>query len=352
MEKYKNVKILVVDDVSTNIIVFCGLLKNTGIEIDKSSNGDDAIEKIKDNKYDMIFLDHMMPEKDGIETFLEMKEKYPDKIKDVPVIMLTANIMDGMREEYIKKGFSGYLGKPINKDLLNELILNSISKEKIDKEEIKNDIESDEDNNKNEFPIINGINWDVVKNNLFEEELIKSTIKDFINLGRSSINNLDNCFNKIIESDKESISEKIKAYRIQVHSMKSSLALIGAVSLSKGAEFLEISALNENIENIKDKNQIFSNEWKRILNDLENSFKDRKNGNENVNYDTVKEYLLLLINASNDEDIDVMDEIAEGLGDYIFKGEIKEIVDNIISSIAEIDYDRTVELAKELGRKL
>lgn len=111
--KYEGVRILVVDDVEMNIKVFKGLLKKTGLVIDSALSGDEAIELIDKNHYDMIFLDHMMPGKDGVETFKELKASHNDRISGVPIIMLTANAISGVEAEYMDEGFDGYLSKPV-----------------------------------------------------------------------------------------------------------------------------------------------------------------------------------------------------------------------------------------------
>lgn len=119
---FEGIRALVVDDVSMNIKVFKGLLKSTGITIDSALSGDEAIGLIRSNEYDIIFLDHMMPEKDGIETFKELNANYSDRIKDVPVIMLTANAIAGVESEYLDQGFNGYLSKPVQREKLIECI--------------------------------------------------------------------------------------------------------------------------------------------------------------------------------------------------------------------------------------
>ncbi len=104
--------ILVVDDVAVNIMVIKELLKKTEVIFDKASSGDEAIEKCKANKYDLILLDHRMPKKDGIETFREIAATGMNT--GTPVIMLTANAESGARDEYRKIGFVDYLTKPVD----------------------------------------------------------------------------------------------------------------------------------------------------------------------------------------------------------------------------------------------
>lgn len=111
-----NARILVVDDNAINRKVFMHLLKDTRIQIDEAESGQQGITLLEQEHYDIIFLDHMMPEMDGIEALSIMREKPFGK--DVPIIMLTANAIIGAKEQYLEQGFDGFLSKPI---VLNEL---------------------------------------------------------------------------------------------------------------------------------------------------------------------------------------------------------------------------------------
>ena len=119
-EDYSDKKVLIVDDNKMNLKVATRLLKNYNIITTEVLNGYEAINKIKNNeKYDLIFLDDIMPKKNGKETLNELK-----KIKgfDIPVIVLTANVLEGMKEKYIEEGFDDYLAKPINKEELKKIL--------------------------------------------------------------------------------------------------------------------------------------------------------------------------------------------------------------------------------------
>lgn len=117
-----NSKILVVDDVKMNIIVFKGLLKGTEITIDSAMSGKECLELVKENKYDLIFMDHLMPEMDGIETFHKICEDNECINKETPVVILTANAIVGAKEMYLNEGFCGYLSKPVDRSSLIGMI--------------------------------------------------------------------------------------------------------------------------------------------------------------------------------------------------------------------------------------
>lgn len=122
--------ILVVDDVMMNIFVVEGLLKPTQIKIDKASSGDEAIEKCNETVYDLILLDHRMPEKDGIETFKVISRQGLNT--KTPVIMLTANALGGVEEEYRSLGFCDYLSKPTRVDDLEAALIRHLPAEKVE----------------------------------------------------------------------------------------------------------------------------------------------------------------------------------------------------------------------------
>lgn len=122
-----NVKILVVDDSEINLKVFTGLLKQTQMQITAVLSGRECLQQLKENTYDLVFLDHMMPEMDGIETLHAIKEE--KLCEGTPIIMLTANAIVGDKERYLKEGFDDFLSKPIIPDKLDRMILKHLDKQ-------------------------------------------------------------------------------------------------------------------------------------------------------------------------------------------------------------------------------
>lgn len=238
-EDYSDKKVLIVDDNKMNLKVATRLLKNYNIITTEVLNGYEAINKIKNNeKYNLIFLDDIMPQKNGKETLNEFK-----KIKgfDIPVIVLTANVLEGMKEKYIEEGFDDYLAKPINKEelkkILNKFLIDRksdiedtilfspnskfepLSKELLEEVELVNDIEIDKNieqieekieekkqlNYKNKkFLIENNIDVDAAEKLLGEMSTYDDALADFIkeadskyNLlqGYMKIDKLEKCYN-------------------------------------------------------------------------------------------------------------------------------------------------------------
>lgn len=124
-------RILVVDDVKVNLKVIEGLLKKTQIQIETADGGAKCIEKAYNKKYDVILLDHMMPEIDGEDALKEIRKEGCIN-RNTPVIVLTAYVMAGARERYIEKGFDDYLSKPVSGEDLEDMLIKYIKKEKND----------------------------------------------------------------------------------------------------------------------------------------------------------------------------------------------------------------------------
>lgn len=114
-------RILVVDDYPMNLEVFRGLLKRTHIQIDEAESGEECLKLLRKTQYDIIFLDHMMPGMDGIETLHIIQEQ--KLCQDVPIIMLTANAIVGDKERYLQEGFDDFLTKPIIPKKLDRMLL-------------------------------------------------------------------------------------------------------------------------------------------------------------------------------------------------------------------------------------
>ncbi len=115
-------KVLVVDDNQMNLMVIEGLLKRSGIQLDLASGGNECLAMSKQKKYDLILMDHMMPEPNGIQTLKRMREDPENANRETDVIVLTANALMGAEAEYLKEGFSAYLSKPIMVDKLEETL--------------------------------------------------------------------------------------------------------------------------------------------------------------------------------------------------------------------------------------
>lgn len=246
------VEILVVDDNSINRKVVKNLLKETGIIIDEAESGKQCLQKVRNKKYDIILLDHMMPGLDGIETLHEMKNLECNMSKDAPVIALTANAVKGAREMYLREGFDDFLSKPISYLSLEKMIKRHLTDDKIT-DETEDYSTMGIGDLLEKIPEIN-LHYAYIHNNS-PEELFDGILK-FINQIDEEAGLLEGY------ADKADDMEALKQYRIKIHTMKTSAALIGAMRLSEKARILENAAINCETDVVKRDTKQFLNDWK------------------------------------------------------------------------------------------
>ena len=222
-------KVLVVDDNSMNLLVFKNLLKKTKMKIDTAINGDEGIILTQGTKYDVIFLDHMMPDKNGIEILQELRAQNENPNCHTITICLTANAISGAKEKYIAAGFDNYLTKPINPDKLEEMFLEYLPKEKV--EVNSTDEVASTSSNENISAGYKYLNVDIgLKYSDGMEDIFKEIVEIFIDLKDENKEKLQAAFD----------SGDWKNYTIYVHALKST-SLIGGEKISELARQLEKS---------------------------------------------------------------------------------------------------------------
>ena len=263
-------KILVVDDVTMNIKVVEGLLKATKIQIDTAVSGSECLECVKTTPYQMIFLDHMMPEMDGLETLEHMKNLADNPNAQTPVIMLTANAIVGAKEEYIEAGFTDYLTKPIRETELLEMILKYLPEELvcenggqgIEKSQDAQDMEQPEAGGEGAEPLqrleqLEGLD---VKTGLTycmnEEDFYIEMLQEFLRADKAS-----QLKHFLAEEDWDN-------YRTTVHALKSTSLTIGAAHLSGEAKALEMAAKEGNMDYIRSHHDGVMDEYKELTDHL------------------------------------------------------------------------------------
>ena len=257
-------RILVVDDTEMNLSVIKNLLKQTRIRVDTAQSGFECLKMVASTEYDIIFLDHRMPEMDGMETFAKMKEMGDDgnKCMETPVIALTANAISGAREEYLKAGFTDYLTKPVDSDKLEKMLLKYLPGEKINKV----GTEPEEESLSPEYDLPE---WLLkLKDIDTEEGMINCGTEEYylIALGLFYDNIREN-----YDSIKGYFEEgNRKDYNIKVHSLKSSARLIGAKELSELARTLEEASNEDSFDEgyIKEKTPVLLSMYESFLEKL------------------------------------------------------------------------------------
>jgi len=239
---FPNARLLVVDDIATNLKVAEGLLSPYSAKVDTCLSGAEAIELVKQNKYDLIFMDHMMPEMDGIEATAAIrkieKEVSGKSGKQIPIIALTANAVVGMREMFFENGFNDFLSKPIDVSKLDEILDRWIT---IDKEQITKQITNKEE--QNQIPAIPGV--DVQKG----IALLRGSLKAYKNILSMFCKDVAERLSQLQIMPE---ADTLPAFIIQVHSLKSVSASIGAQEVSSNAAGLEAAGKAADMDFIRE----------------------------------------------------------------------------------------------------
>ncbi|MCL2050196.1 MAG: response regulator [Lachnospiraceae bacterium] len=243
-------KVLVIDDNEFNLRTAKGFLKLSKIVPDLAYCAKEGIALIKKNDYDIIFMDHMMPEMDGVEATALIREM-GGKFADLKIIAITANIYRGAREFYLKNGFNDFIAKPINLSEFQIVLKSWLPNGKIISAELKTcetcaSSENNHDNNHdnhdadneeeafvNDLAQITEIDTKIGLSRVEEEVFIYyTTVKIFHN----------NVFNECQKMTELLAEGKIDLFGTAIHAMKSILATIGAMELSEASLALELSA--------------------------------------------------------------------------------------------------------------
>ncbi|MDD6810994.1 MAG: ATP-binding protein, partial [Lachnospiraceae bacterium] len=254
-------KILVVDDNEMNLKVFLGLLKNHGMQIDTAMSGKECLARMEKNAYHIIFMDHLMPEMDGVETLRRIRELKTNRSKDAVIIILTANAVAGAREMFLQEGFADYLSKPIIAAKLEKMIQKYLPEELL----LKNEL-----GQKEEILVESGdsvkaaqsenclVDWK--EGRLFcmnDEEFYREMLQTF--LDSPSAMELRRYYE---ESDFEN-------YRIKIHAIKTNLANIGAMTASDMAKQLELALKNENnVSYVQENHEEFMKAYERVVSEV------------------------------------------------------------------------------------
>ena len=240
-----NAEFLVVDDNAMNRKVFVALLKDSKVKIDEAENGSECLHRIKQKHYDMIFLDHMMPGMDGVETFKAMATLDGNKCMGTPVIALTANAIAGAKDRYLTLGFHGFLSKPIVPAQLEKMIRDFLPEDLLEYHEPDAKDEARKQRTKKiELPDIEGIDWEYALLHFPDSNMVFQTAIDFY----ESIGFEKEAIMDIYDRLDESI---IEDYRIKVHGVKSMANTIGATALGGLAKLCEYAARDAQIDRIR-----------------------------------------------------------------------------------------------------
>ncbi|MCL2044071.1 MAG: transporter substrate-binding domain-containing protein [Treponema sp.] len=340
--------VLVVDDNTINLNVACGLLQLSQINADTAVSGRQAIEMIMQKQYDLVFMDHMMPELDGVETSKIIRASGIT----VPIIALTANAIADAKDEFLAAGMNDVLTKPIVKALFNNMLIRWLPAEKCIKmpgilpdagrtealvmtaDTFWQKIESIEG-----LSIRTGLDMVSGQRDVYEKSL-KLAIKE--------IEKCDKNLNKFLSS------ANMRGFTIEAHSMKGSLTGIGAAELSALALELENAANNDDISFCADHLPAFLERLSVLREKLEEAFAEKTqklHGAPEVTPELAKALLPIfdqLEAAFTETDFSAIDEGIKSLNAFNPEGPLKEVIEKIKDAVLVMDYDAAVEVMENI----
>ena len=264
----RDYKVLVVDDNAINRKVAVAMLESYAFRIHEASSGKAAIEMVKKHDYDMIFMDHMMPEMDGVEAMRIIRSECADTTKNTVIVALTANAIQGAREMYLENGFEDFLSKPFERVQMYELLERWIPKEY--REYIDDEIEEDK----------------VTEDDIAELFMFGVNVREAVNRKNGGIEAYMRLLNEFRMDGikrkpllcKLAQEKDYEGYEIEVHALKCTSANIGADNLSKEAKEHEQAAEEGSYGYIDRQYAQLVVDYERILNEIERVLKRKKYG--------------------------------------------------------------------------
>ncbi|MGN0167354.1 MAG: cache domain-containing protein [Acetatifactor sp.] len=272
-------EILIVDDNQMNLKVAVGLLKRSGIKVDTASGGMECIEMVKNKQYDIIFMDHMMPEMDGIETMKVLRESefLPENTR---IIVMTANAIAGAKEQYLAEGFDNYLSKPIVVEGLEKILAEYLpegkvsfrhkEEKKVVKQEVVETVEYVEPDAPLEQPSEDSFTQEELQ--IFSMQIPELDVKMGLGYCMNSkmfyIEMLDEFANGTKGEELTGFLQKEDwdNYRITVHALKSNAKTIGAMKISEEARLQEMAAKEKRTEEVAANHQALADHYKELQN--------------------------------------------------------------------------------------
>ncbi|WP_051598588.1 hybrid sensor histidine kinase/response regulator [Selenomonas ruminantium] len=333
--------VLMVDDNPMNLTVFKSLIKQTKVQVDTANDGDEGLLLAQDKKYDIIFLDHMMPRKDGVETLHELKEQADGPNFNTPVICLTANAISGAREEYIEAGFNDYLTKPIDTEKLEDMLLDYLPQEKLQAaghEEVRGQNELDLPESLAPLKDAGWLDFAIGIKNSGSVEAYLPLLKIFY----ESIDEMAQAIEGFYAD------RNIKDYTIKVHALKSSARIIGAKEFGEEAQLLENAGKAGNMDYIRAHHENFIETYRGFKVQLAKVFEGGLLAAENEKPEADMELMEAvyeeLLAAAEEMDSDRLEEIIAEMDDYRIPETEVELYKKIKQAVEHFEYETILSL--------
>jgi signal transduction histidine kinase/CheY-like chemotaxis protein/HPt (histidine-containing phosphotransfer) domain-containing protein len=348
---------LIVDDNQINLNVAAGMLKPFAVQTDCVDSGMAAIEAVKEKEYDLVFMDYMMPEMDGIETTKLIKSLDIPYVKELPVIVLTANAVGKSEQFFLENGMDDFLAKPVRMNQMAGVLRKWLPQEKLQKwEEQPQDLEQEEGG----FPEIPSLNMEHAAEYTVTPDAFWETLSVFVHTVPNK--------SEMIRA--YSAEEKWKSYQIEVHALKSAAKIIGADALSDFAKKMEDASaqLNDALEAGSESEQelsvwkaqlvketealllMYMDVYQELLPYIEErdakAELERQEKKADAKQMPLEEQILLfdrLRQSIEDFDLDASEDYIGQLDNVKMHSDDQEIFQNILNQMEDLDYDEALQ---------
>ncbi len=332
--------ILVVDDNDINLTIAEGLLAPLKVHLDKAGGGQAAIDMASLNDYDIILMDHMMPEIDGVDATRQIRQTHPDHSHPV-IIALTANAVQEARSLFTEAGMDDFIAKPIDVKNLIQAIRKWLPDEKIT--EIGDDHPelipaADE---KDILPDIDYLDTGSAVKALGSAALYARIAEEYYRCGEDKLQGIMDAYNRQDWTD----------YTIRVHALKSSSRQIGATDLGNMAERLENAGKADDIDTILENSEAAMEVFRKLLDDMAPFYADDDTDDNDkplITPDRLYELLDKLEKACDDLDMDEMEDVSTAIKEYNYSDDIREDINLLHKAVRDIDTETCMDIVQRL----
>lgn len=329
-------EILIVDDNAVNLTVAQGLMEPLKMKIDVAVSGKEAVEKIERKRYDVIFMDHMMPEMDGVET-THIIRRMLGKNGEVPIIALTANAVDGTKEMFIKEGMSDFVAKPIDLKVIAVKLKKWLPAEKI----LNGRVGKREKTTGIQIP---GLDTEAAMERLGSEKLFRAVLKEYYRV-------IEKKASLIAEYEREG---KWREYTVEVHALKSASRQIGAQELANLAERMEAAGNAGEEELIHRYTPMLLGKYtayESVLAPYCEEEQRSSKGGKQTSTDVLKRQFKDLRVAMDELDSDKMEEVIKEMEKYSYDDNRKQLFEALKNAVEDIDTEKCEIILAEWEKK-
>ncbi len=326
--------VLIVDDNQINLTVAEGLLEPLKMHVDTASGGEEALKKITEKKYDLILMDHMMPELDGVETTRIIRNSHHE-YDNVPIIALTANVVSGASEMFKKEGMNDFVPKPIEVRVLLTKLKRWLPKEKVKSVTSKHGKSSSKPQQSSLK--IKDLDTESALKLAGSENLYWTILKDYFQAIPKKYKLIQTCWE----------NADWRNYTVEVHALKSASRQIGAAELSALAAKLEEAGNALDIDTINSKTDEVLEMYAHYYDILQPYFSEsNKNGSngDTISSEELEDTFKKIEHAVDNLNLEEMEASLKMLEGYSFDGDEANLYSSLCEAVAEMDPDACVDI--------